>query len=212
MEITWLGHSCFRIKGKEVTLITDPYDDSIGYSLGKPKANIVTSSHPHPGHSFVAGVGGEPRFVHGPGEYEIAGVFINGISTFHDSEKGKSSGKNTVYLIEMDEVTVCHLGDLGHALSSEEAEEISGVDVLMVPVGGLSTIDAATAAEMVRLLQPRIVIPMHFQTEAVNFKLEPVDTFLKEMGLKGASPQPRLSITKTSLSEEMQVVVLDYRS
>ena len=117
MEITWLGHSCFRIKGKEAILITDPYDGSIGYSLGKPKANIVTSSHNHPGHSFVAGIGGEPRVVRGPGEYEIANVFITGISTFHDAEKGNKWGKNTVYLIEMDEITVCHLGDLGHALS-----------------------------------------------------------------------------------------------
>ena len=212
MEITWLGHSCFRIKGKEAILITDPYDGSIGYSLGKPKANIVTSSHPHPGHGFVAGVGGEPRFVHGPGEYESAGVFIHGIGTFHDNERGEQRGKNTVYLIEIDEITVCHLGDLGHALSSEQVEEMSSAEVLLVPVGGLSTIDAATAAEMVRLLQPRIVIPMHFKTEVVPFKLEPVDNFLNEMGLKGASPQPKLSITKTSLPEEMQVVVLDYRS
>jgi len=212
MEITWLGHSCFRIKGKDAVLITDPYDDSIGYSLGKPKANIVTSSHPHPGHGFVAGVGGEPRLVYGPGEYESAGVFINGISTFHDDEKGKRRGKNTVYLIEIDEITVCHLGDLGHALSSEQVEEMSSAEVLLVPVGGLSTIDAATAAEMVRLLQPRIVIPMHFKTEVVPFKLEPVDNFLNEMGLKGTTPQPKLSITKASLPEEMQVVVLDYRS
>ncbi len=212
MEITWLGHSCFRLKGKEAILITDPYDVSIGYSLGKPKANIVTSSHPHPGHSFVAGVGGEPRVVRGPGEYEIASVFIQGISTFHDNERGRRLGKNTVYLIEMDEVTICHLGDLGHVLSSEQVEEMNGVEVLLVPVGGLSTIDAAAAAEMVRLLQPRIVIPMHFKTDVVSFELEPVENFLKEIGLKQASPQPRLVVTKTSLPEEMQVVVLDYRS
>ncbi len=212
MEITWLGHSCFRLKGKEAILITDPYDGSIGYSLGKPKANIVTSSHPHPGHSFVVGVGGQPRVVRGPGEYEIASVFIYGISTFHDNEGGRRWGKNTVYLIEMDEVTICHLGDLGHVLSSEQVEEMSGVDVLLVPVGGLSTIDAAAAAEMVRLLQPRMVIPMHFKTDVVSFNLEPVENFLKEIGLKQASPQPKVVIAKTSLPEEMQVVVLDYRS
>ena len=212
MEITWLGHSCFRLKGKEATLITDPYDGSIGYSLGKPKANIVTSSHPHPGHSFVDGVGGEPRVVRGPGEYEIASVFIQGIGTFHDNERGKRRGKNTVYLIEMDEVITCHLGDLGHVLSSEQVEEISRAEVLLVPVGGLSTIAAAAAAELVRLLQPRIVIPMHFKTEVVPFKLEPVENFLKEIGLKQASPQPKLVIAKTSLPDEMQVVVLDYHS
>lgn len=212
MEITWLGHSCFRLKGKEAILITDPYDGTIGYSLGKPKANIVTSSHPHPGHSFVAGVGGEPRVVRGPGEYEIASVFIQGISTFHDNERGKQRGKNTVYLIEMDEVIICHLGDLGHVLSSEQVEEMSGVEVLLVPVGGLSTIAASAAAELVRLLQPRIVIPMHFKTEVVPFKLEPVENFLKEIGLKQVSPQLRLVVTKTSLPGEMQVVVLDYHS
>jgi len=211
IEITWLGHSCFRIKGREATLITDPYDGSIGYSLGNPKADIVTSSHPHPGHSFVAGIGGAPRIVHGPGEYEIASVFISGIATFHDAERGKGRGKNTVYLIEMEEMRVCHLGDLGHALSSDQVEEMSGVEVLLVPVGGLSTIDAAAAAEMVRLLQPRIVIPMHFKTDVVPFKLEPVESFLKEMGLKAATPQPKLSITRTGLPEETRVVVLDYK-
>jgi L-ascorbate metabolism protein UlaG (beta-lactamase superfamily) len=212
IEITWLGHSCFKIKGKEATLLTDPYDESIGYSLGDPKANIVTSSHPHPGHGFTSGVGGEPRIVRGPGEYEIAGIFINGISTFHDSTRGSERGKNTVYLIEMDYMRLCHLGDLGHSLTAEQAEDIDGVDVLFVPVGGLSTIDAAAAVEAVRLLQPRIVIPMHFQTELLRIQLAPVDRFLREMGIKaGLSPQPRFSITRAGLSEETQVVVLDYQ-
>jgi len=213
IEITWLGHSCFRVKGKEATLLADPYDESIGYSLGKPRANIVTSSHPHPGHGFTSGVGGEPRIVRGPGEYEISGVFITGIATFHDAEEGRERGRNTIYLIEMEDMTLCHLGDLGHPLSTEQVAEIASVEVLLVPVGGFSTIDAATAAETVRLLQPRIVIPMHFQTEALRFQLAPVDRFLREMGIKaGLSAQPRLSITKAGLSEETQVVVLDYRS
>ena len=213
MEITWLGHSCFRIRGKEATILTDPYDGSIGYSLGKPKANIVTSSHPHPGHGFTSGVGGAPRIVHGPGEYEISGVFITGIGTFHDAEKGRNRGRNTIYLIEMEDMILCHLGDLGHPLSSEQVEEMSGVELLLVPVGGVSTIDAAQAAETVRLLQPRIVIPMHFQTDALRFQLEPVDRFLREMGIKADLPaQPRLSITKAGLPDETQVVVLDYRS
>ena len=193
-------------------MLTDPYDESIGYSLGVPKANIVTSSHPHPGHGFTSGVGGEPRIVRGPGEYEIAGIFITGIATFHDSTKGSERGKNTVYLIEMDDMRLCHLGDLGHPLTAEQAEEIDSVDVMLVPVGGLSTIDAATAVETVRLLQPRIVIPMHFQTEVLRFQLTPVDRFLREMGIKaGLSAQPKLSVTKTGLSEETQVVILDYR-
>ncbi len=212
IDITWLGHSCFRIKGKGVTLLTDPYDESIGYSLGNPEANIVTSSHPHPGHGFTSGVGGEPKIVRGPGEYEISGVFITGIATFHDAEKGQERGRNTVYLIEMEDIKLCHLGDMGHPLSTEQVEEIGSVELLMVPVGGFSTIDAVTAAETVRLLQPGIVIPMHFQTEAVRFQLAPVERFLREMGIKaGLAAQPRLSITRAALSEETQVVVLDYR-
>src|SRR4030042_1508692 len=185
IEITWLGHSCFRIKGKGATLITDPYAEGIGYSLGRPKANIVTSSHAHPGHSYVSGVDGSPRIVRGPGEYEIAGVFITGIPTFHDDRKGGERGKNTVYLIEMDDITLCHLGDLGYPLSTTQVEELSAAEVLLVPVGGVSTLDAAAAAEVVRLIQPHIVIPMHFHTEALKFQLDPVGNFLKEMGMKG---------------------------
>jgi L-ascorbate metabolism protein UlaG (beta-lactamase superfamily) len=211
MDITWLGHSCFRIKGKGATLLTDPYSESIGYSLGNPEANIVTSSHPHPGHGFTSGVGGEPKIVRGPGEYEISGVFITGIATFHDAEKGQERGRNTVYLIEMEDMKLCHLGDLGHPLSTEQVAEIGSVELLMVPVGGFSTIDAVTAAETVRLLQPGIVIPMHFQTEAVRFQLAPAERFLREMGIKaGFEAEPRLSITKAGLSEETRVVVLDY--
>ena len=212
IDITWLGHSCFRIKGKGATLLTDPYNESIGYSLGNPEANIVTSSHPHPGHGFTSGVGGEPKIVRGPGEYEISGVSITGIATFHDAEKGQERGRNTVYLIEMEDMKLCHLGDLGHPLSTEQVAEIGSVELLMVPVGGFSTIDAVTAAETVRLLQPGVVIPMHFQTEAVRFQLAPAERFLREMGIKaGFEAQPRLSITKAGLSEETQVVVLDYQ-
>ena len=212
MEITWLGHSCFRVKGKETTLVTDPYDESIGYPMTRPRANICTSSHAHPGHGALDSVAGEPRLVHGPGEYEIAGIFITGIGTFHDAEGGRVRGKNTAYLIEMEEVTLCHLGDLGHVPTAEQVEELSSTDVLFIPVGGVSTIDAAVAAEVVRLLQPRIVIPMHYKTEVLRFELEPIDRFLKEMGIKEALAQPRTSVTKSGLPEEAQVVLLDYRA
>ncbi|OGO05418.1 MAG: lactamase [Chloroflexi bacterium RBG_13_54_9] len=211
MEITWLGHSCFRIRGKEVTIVTDPYDRSLGYSIGKIAANIVTVSHHHPDHDCVAAVGGKPKIVEGPGEYEISDVIITGISSFHDDQRGAIRGKNTAYLIELDEVTVCHLGDLGHVPSSEQVEEMSDVDVLLTPVGGVSTINAATAAETVSLVQPKIVIPMHFKTEVVRRELEPLDRFLKEMGLKTVTPQPKLTVIKTSLPTQTQVVVLDYR-
>lgn len=211
IEITWLGHSCFRIKGRDATLITDPFDESIGYSLDTPVADIVTSSHSHPGHSFTAGVSGVTKAVRGPGEYEVCGVFITGISTFHDAVRGAERGKNTVYAIEMDEVVVCHLGDLGHPLSAAQAEEMSGVEVLLVPVGGVSTIDAAVAAETVRQLQPQIVIPMHFRTDALRFTLDPVDGFFREMGAKVETAEQKLSVTKSTLPEETRVVLLDYR-
>ncbi len=210
MDISWLGHSCFRIKGKQATVIADPYSPTLGYSLGKPTAHIVTVSHQHPGHSYIQGIGGEPRPVTGPGEYEISGVLIIGIATFHDAEGGGKRGKNTVYLMEVDEIAICHLGDLGHVLTAEQVEEIDNVDVLLLPVGGVSTINAPMAAEVVRQLEPKVVIPMHYKTRALKLELEPVDRFLKEIGVKQVNSQPKLSFTKPSLPDNTQVFLLDY--
>jgi len=210
MEISWLGHSCFRIKGKQATVITDPYPPDLGYSLGKLTANIVTVSHQHPGHSYVQGINDEPRLITGPGEYEIGGVLITGIATFHDQERGQKRGKNTVYLMEVDEVSVCHLGDLGHVLTAEQVEEIDDVDVLLLPVGGVSTINAPMAAEIVRQIEPKAVVPMHYKTEALSWELEPVDRFLKEIGVKEITSQQKLSFTKSNLPISTQVFLLDY--
>jgi len=210
MDISWLGHSCFRLRSSHAIIITDPYPPDLGYSLGKPTARIVTVSHQHPGHSYVTGVGGEPKQVTGPGEYEISGVLIIGMTTFHDGEGGKKRGKNTVYLIEVDEVVVCHLGDLGHVLTTKQVEEMENVDVLLLPVGGVSTIDAPMAAEVVRQLEPKVVVPMHYKTEALTWELEPVGRFLKEMGIKEVASQPKLSFTKANLPATTQVFVLDY--
>ena len=210
MDISWLGHSCFRIKGSHVIVITDPYSPDLGYSLGKPTARIVTVSHQHPGHSYVEGIGGGPRLVSRPGEYEINGVLIIGIATFHDADKGEKRGKNTVYLIEVDEVSICHLGDLGHVLTAQQVEEIGNVDVLMLPVGGVSTINASVAAEVVRQLEPKVVVPMHYKTLALSRDLEPVEGFLKEVGVKQVEPQSKLSLTKSSLPLSTQVSLLEY--
>ena len=210
MDITWLGHSCFRIRGSHATIITDPYPPGLGYSLGKPTAHIVTVSHQHPGHSYTQDIGGEPKLVTAPGEYEISGVLIIGIATFHDREEGKKTGRNTVYLMEVDEVSICHLGDLGHVLITEQVEKLDNVDVLLLPVGGVSTINAPTAAEVVRQLEPKVVIPMHYKTPALNRELEPVERFLKEMGVKEVDSQPKLSFTKPSLPASTQVFLLDY--
>ena len=119
MDINWLGHSCFRIRGRHATIVTDPYSPDYGYSLGKPTARIVTVSHEHPGHSYAEGVSGDYRLVRGPGEYEIGGVLIIGIATFHDDERGAKRGRNTDYLKDVDQMSVCHLGDLGHVLNAD---------------------------------------------------------------------------------------------
>ncbi len=210
MDISWLGHSCFRIRGSHTIVITDPYPPSVGYSLGKPTAHIVTVSHQHSGHSYVQGIGGEPKLVIKPGEYEISGVLIIGIATFHDADRGEKKGKNIVYLMEVDEILICHLGDLGHVLTTEQVEEIGNVDVLLLPVGGVSTIDAPMAAQVVRQLEPKAVIPMHYKTPALSRELEPVERFIKEMGVQQIEPQPKLSLTKSSLPISTQVFLLDY--
>ena len=211
-ELTWLGHACFRIRGKEAVIITDPFDKESGYSLGKPTASIVTVSHPHPHHSYLAGIGGSPKVIQGPGEYEVANTFITGIRTYHDAHHGQERGPNTVYLVEIDDLVVCHLGDLGHLPSVGQLEEMSGVDILLVPVGGVSTMNATTALELISYLEPKLAIPMHYKTDAYKGELEPVDRFLKEMGQSDkATPQPKLNVTKSSLPQATRVVVLDYR-
>ncbi len=191
-------------------IVTDPYPPNLGYSLGKPTADIVTVSHQHPSHSYTQGVGGSPKLVTGPGEYEIRGVLIIGILTFHDDEGGKKMGKNTVYLMEIDGMTLCHLGDLGHALTAEQVEEIGDVDVLLLPVGGVSTISAPMAAGVIRQIEPKVVIPMHYKTPALNRELGTVDIFLKEMGIERIASQPKLTLTSSSLPISTQVFLLDY--
>jgi len=210
MDSNWLGHSCFRIGGSHAVVITDPYSPDLGYSLGKPDADILTVSHNHPGHSYTQGIGGEPRLVTGPGEYEIGGVLIIGVATFHDGDGGRERGKNTAYLMEIDEISVCHLGDLGHVLTAEQVEELDNVDVLLLPVGGVSTINAPMAAEVVRQLEPKVVVPMHYKTPALSRELEPVEKFLKEIGVKEVTSQPKLSLTRSNLPDSTQVFLLDY--
>ena len=214
MEITWLGHSCFRLRGRDAAVVMDPCGKETGYNISRPAADIVTVSHEHPAHNNVGGVAGSPRVVQGPGEFEIAGVLIMGIPTYHDSEKGQKLGKNTAYVVELDDVRVCHLGDIGHVPTPEQVEELSGVDILLAPVGGGTTINAAAAVETISLLEPKLVIPMHYKTDATkDGGLEPLDRFIKEMGAKSAyeERQPKLSVTKSTLPEETKVLVLEYK-
>jgi len=210
MEISWLGHSCFVIKGKETTVITDPYYPRQGFYLGKPDADIVTLSHSHPGHSYIEGIANNPKQINGPGEYEKEGVFITGITSFHDDNGGEIRGKNTIYLIEIDDLALCHLGDLGHHLTPQILDELGDVDILFLPVGETSTIPLDIAIEIIGQLSPRIAIPMHYRTDTLDTNLQPVGKFLQKMGIGEPEIKDALSVTSSSLPPNTQVVVLDY--
>jgi len=211
VDVTWLGHGCFRLRGRGAAVVTDPYPPSLGPKLPKLEADLVTISHRHENHSYSQAVGKEPYVVDGPGEYEVAGVTVLGLPTFHDASQGEVHGRNTVCVIELDDVRVCHLGDLGHALAADMLEALGNVDVLLVPVGGGNTLDAAGAAEVVRQVEPRLVIPMHYALPALKTQLAPVERFLKEMGVTEAEPQSRLSVQPSSAESETRVVVLEAR-
>lgn len=210
MDITWFGHSCFRLSDRGVTIVTDPPSDDMGYDRPRIRADVVTISHEHPGHNNRIGFRGGPKFFDGPGEYEVKDVFITGIATYHDARRGASRGLNTVFLFEFDGVTICHLGDLGHVPTQSQVEALSSVDVLLIPVGGLHTIDPSKATEVISLIEPRLVVPMHYKTKIEKAKLQTVSKFLKEMGLSPMPAQPELKVIKSSLPTETQVVVLDH--
>lgn len=209
MDIFPLGHSSFKLRGKQATVVTDPYDGD-GVHITFPKhveADIVTVSHDHKDHNAVGLVGGSPFVVRGPGEYEIKGISVIGISSFHDSEEGKTRGQNTMYRIEIDGVKVAHLGDVGHVLSSAQVDILDGIDVLMIPVGGVYTVDVEKASQIIADIEPRIVIPMHDARS--NKELVPLEIFLKTMGKDGLASLPKLTVSKDKLPAEMQIVVLE---
>ncbi|MBI3362109.1 MAG: MBL fold metallo-hydrolase [Chloroflexi bacterium] len=215
MEITWYGHSCFRLSERGyATITTDPFDDSVGYPVPKIKADIVTVSHDAPGHNNTAAVKGA-RPILGPGEYEIGGVFITGIATARPDGKKKKDSEgsqpNTLYLFDFDGLTVCHLGDLDHVPTQAQIEDLGTVNVALVPVGGGGGLNAAQAAEVISLIEPSIVVPMHYKTPETSLKLDPLSKFLKEMGLGNLKPEDALKVTKSQLPEETQVVALNYR-
>jgi len=215
MDIFPLGHSSFRIKGKNVTVITDPFDpELVGFPFPKHIAgDIVTVSHGHTDHAHTSVIEGSPYIVEGAGEYEIKGVGIIGVPLFHDAEKGKTRGGVTAYHMEVDGVNIVHLGDVGSALTSVDVEALNGVDILFIPVGGTVTIDANQAASIISELEPSIVIPMHYKTSRHSTKefgmLADVSSFLKIMGKEDVQPIPKLSTTKDKLPAEMQIVVLE---
>jgi L-ascorbate metabolism protein UlaG (beta-lactamase superfamily) len=208
VDITWLGHACFRLRGREVAVITDPYGRTAGLNLGRQSADIVTISHESSNHDAAAAVAGSPRVVRGPGEYEIRGVMITGVATPGERSAGRFA-RNTAYLIELDDLTVCHLGDLGKTLTAEQIEALKDPDVLLIPAGGECTISAAEAAEVVSQLEPKLVIPMHYALPGLAVKLDSIDRFCREMGAQELRPQPRANVTRSSLPDETTVVILE---
>jgi L-ascorbate metabolism protein UlaG (beta-lactamase superfamily) len=215
MEITWYGHSCFRLTERNfATVVTDPFDNkSIGYSSLKLRSDIVTVSHDAPGHNNTEAVKGTSHVIDGAGEFEIGGVFITGVQTDGARKKGKDEGAdNTVYVFDYDGITVAHLGDLKQVPTQSEIELFGTVNVALVPVGGGGGLNAAKAAEVISLLEPNLVIPMHYSTPATKLSLDALNKFLKEMGLSKLDAQPSLKVTRNSLPSETHVVVLEYQS
>lgn len=212
MEITWYGLSCFRLTERGMaTVVTDPYDHKVvGYEPLKLKADIVSVSHEAAGHSYVAAVKGRQHTITGPGEYEIGGVFITGVQTNGHSKNEPAEPRNTLYVFDYDGVNVAHLGDLSRVPSQAEVEALGEVHVALVPVGGGGGLSAAKAAEVVSVLEPGIVIPMHYGTPASLLNLAPLSKFLKEMGLSDQAPLDSLKVTRSSIPDETRVVVLNY--
>lgn len=213
MVIKHLGHSSFRIRGSSGTVITDPFSEkSVGFRFPSTSSDIVTVSHQHEDHNCVNSVEGQPFVIDGPGEYEVKGIRIHGISTFHDNQRGVQRGKNVMYFFHIDGVSLLHCGDLGHALTEEHVDIVEEVDILFVPVGGVYTIDAKTAAEIVSRLGPRVTVPMHYNEKRLNQevfgKLLRIEDFLSEMGQEDVKSQEKLVISKSKLPEETEVVVL----
>ena len=211
MEIVYLGHSSFLLKFKEAKVICDPFGKSVGFSQAKMSADIVTISHTqHDDHDDLSLVEGGPMIINGPGEYEIKEVSITGVSSYHDSKEGKERGKNTIYVFDIDELRICHLGDLGHELSEKQLKVIGSVDILMVPVGGEFTLNPEQAKKVVVQVEPSIVIPMHYKTKEHNKnyeKLKTVTQFVEEMGME-PKKETKLKIKKLDLPEEMELVIL----
>ena len=205
-EIKWFGHNCFRIRAKEATVITDPVDKVTGYAMSKQTADIVSLSHKHQGHNNLNAVRPEFQIVDGPGEYEMHGVFITGLRTYHDAANGAERGYNTVFLFELDGMKFCHLGDLGHPLTTDQLEEIGTPDVLMVPAGGVGVITLAQAAELVSQLEPKIVLPMQYATDKGDRQMGELASFCKALGVE--TPVPEEKLTLRDAGETTQVIAL----
>jgi L-ascorbate metabolism protein UlaG (beta-lactamase superfamily) len=211
MDIQWLGQCCFRIRGKEALVLIDPFDARLGLSMPRMTPHIVLLTHEHPGHLSIKGIGGDFRLVRGAGEFEIRGVSIRGTQASSDGQRD-AHGRLTLYTVEVDDISVCHLGHLQDKLTEPQLEAIGRVDVLLVPIGGQGiTINAAQAAEVVSQIEPKLVVPMHYQIPGLTLTLDPVERFVKEMGVTDAAPQPKLTLSSAPSVEDTKVVILEAR-
>ncbi|MFI5205441.1 MAG: MBL fold metallo-hydrolase [Candidatus Paceibacterales bacterium] len=216
VDIWFYGQACFKVKGKNTSVVFDPYvSEFVGLPVPKLEGDIVCVSHQHEDHNnagIVRGTeeGKSPFVISGPGEYEKSGVNIVGVSSYHDDREGAERGKNTIYIVTIDEVNIVHLGDLGQKkLTQEQVEQLSLCDVLLIPTGGVYTIEAKDAPDIISQLEPKIIVPMHYKVEGLKIELAPLGDFLSVMGKENIEKQPKLSISKDKLPEETEVAVLE---
>jgi L-ascorbate metabolism protein UlaG (beta-lactamase superfamily) len=208
LDISWYGHSCFRIAERgQTTIITDPFSEKIGLPLPKLRGDVVTISHNKPGHNNVDAVKGYNYVLSGPGEYEIGGVFIAGIAMHMVDEDGTAQ-ENVAYSIQYNSITVVHLGDLAHVPDQSTIEALGEVNVVLVPVGGGSGLKASMASEVIALIEPNYIVPMHYALPGLKFSLDPVEKFLKEMGVSKVQEESMLRVTAGALPEQPQVMLL----
>jgi L-ascorbate metabolism protein UlaG (beta-lactamase superfamily) len=207
LDITWYGHSCFRISERgQITVVTDPFSESIGLPAPKLKGDVVTVSHFQPGHNNVEAVKGYLYVLSGPGEYEIGGVFISGIAMHYISDDGYR--ENVAYVMQYGNLNVLHLGDLAHVPDQSTVEALGEVNIALVPVGAGQSLKASMAAEVIALIEPNYILPMHYAIPGLSVKLDPVDKFLKEMGVSKVQEDDMLRVSAATLPEQPQVIVL----
>lgn len=212
MKITWFGQSCFKIENKKngdsITIATDPFNESVGLKAPKFNADILTISYNHTGHTDTKAIEGKPFTINTAGEYDVKGIMIQGIDSFHDKNEGADKSKNVIYRIEVDGISIAHLGNLKNPLNNEQLTQLEKIDILLIPVGGEYTLNAKQAAEVVAQIEPRIVIPMHYKIENLNLDIENVDSFVKNIGTT-PSYEEQLKIEANDLpQEDMEMIIL----
>lgn len=217
MQLTWKGQACFQIVAsqankEQVKILIDPFEDSLGIRLSPQEADLVLVTHQHFDHNNVKAAKGEPFVIDSPGEYEAKGVFVQGIPSFHDDSEGKERGANIIYTVNVEGLTICHMGDFGQKeLTSEQVEKIGQVHVLLIPVGGTYTIDGKEAGKIISQIEPSYVVPMHYALPRLKPKLAPVEEFLRAMGRRNAEEQQKLTLKEKDLAgerEETEIIVL----